>query len=47
MSWIFILIYKLLLVGSLLALTITETGHFDFTHKDKILTVYSQQLKLL
>lgn len=35
MSWIFTLICKLLLVGSLLALTITETGHFDFTHKDR------------
>lgn len=41
MSWIFILIYKLLLVGSLLALTITETGHFDFIHKDKILFIHN------
>lgn len=43
MSWIFILIYKLLLVGSLLALTITETGHFDFIHKDKILFIRNNQ----
>lgn len=40
MSWIFNLIYKLLL-GFLLDLTVTETGHFDFIHKDKILFIHN------